>query len=82
MSFQFYDFVALARDYEFDLWYNPRGKTWNLTSRDDLQYALYFTRNQLLNMGIEKFRLLYLTPKNSFFKNDKGTLDLEYDNFY
>ncbi len=80
MSFQFYDFVALARDYKFDLWYNPQGKMWNLTSRDDLKYALHFTRSQLLNMNIERFRWLYLTPKKSFFKNNKNTLDLEYDN--
>jgi len=65
------DYVTLARENGFDLWYNPFDQRWTLTDREDRGPAMLFTRDELLDMNIYNFGVRYLLASDNtgFFGN-------------
>jgi len=65
------DYVTLARENGFDLWYNPFDQRWTLTDRESQRPAMLFTRDELLGMNIYNFGVRYLLASDNtgFFDN-------------
>jgi hypothetical protein len=65
------DYVTLARENGFDLWYNPFDQRWTLTDREDRRAAMLFTRDELLSMNMYNFGVRYLLASDNtgFFDN-------------
>jgi hypothetical protein len=65
------DYVTLAREYGFDLWYNPFDQRWTLTDRENLQRDMLFTKQELLSMNMQQFGVRYLkiSDNTGFYYN-------------
>jgi len=65
------DYVTLARECGFDLWYNPFDQRWTLTDKEDHRPAMLFTKEELLGMNIYNFgvRYLLLSDNTGFLYN-------------
>lgn len=54
-----HDFVRLAKEHGFDMWYDPNVRLWTLMDPQG-QVVEYFTRAVLRKMGFDRFAKVYL----------------------
>lgn len=57
-----HDFVKLASEHGYSMWYDPNIRLWTLMDSGG-QVVDYFTRAVLRNMGLSRFAQVYLGAK-------------------
>lgn len=60
-----HDFVRLAKQHGFDMWYDPAIRLWILMN-DQGEAVEYFTRAVLRKMGFKRFAKVYLGVEDGY----------------